>query len=56
MTDAVKFGSLITEFDGVPYKWGQSSLVSSDCSGTVCYVLNLIYDTCLRFCADELYS
>ncbi len=54
-TDNKKFCELLLEFDQVPYKYGTQSLISSDCSGSINYVLNLMYDTRLRLCADDFY-
>ncbi len=54
-TDHKKFCELLIDFEGVYYSYGSASLAGSDCSGCVNYVLNLMYDTRLRLCADDFY-
>ena len=54
--DSRKYSELLYDFVGVKYSWGHSSYLSSDCSGTINVCLNLMYNTCMRFCADDLYK
>ena len=50
------YGDLLLEMADVPYVWGGSSTLGSDCSGSLCYALNGVFGTDLRYTADTLYK
>ena len=56
VSDVEKYTDLLYDFIGVGYSWGHASYLSADCSGTLNLCLNMIYNTNMRYCADDLYK
>lgn len=54
--DAVIYKDLLSCFEGTPYILGEETPASSDCSGSVCCTLNVLYNKNIRVTADDLYK
>ena len=49
------YSDLLMEFNGTPYVWGCATPAASDCSGSICCVLNTLFNTHRRYTAQVLY-
>jgi len=55
MEDADIYRDLLACFEGTPYVWGGSKPEGSDCSGSVCCALNMLYGKNIRVTANVLF-
>ncbi|MCR5290244.1 MAG: hypothetical protein K6E51_09660 [Treponema sp.] len=51
-----QYAMLLPHFVDTPYRHGEESIDVSDCSGSVCAVLNTVYNRQIRVRADDLYK
>lgn len=49
------YEAALVEFVGAPYLWGGGEPEGSDCSGSVCAALSLVFGEKVRVTADALY-
>ncbi len=49
------FKRLLSEFEGTPYMWGEETVLSCDCSGSICAALSYTRNKIFRVTANFLF-